>query len=147
MGSAPTSEFSFGSVGLMVGAPDPMMNFPGGTRFSVYAALRNASDHELNVKPVAFLMQGAKPRKVELAEQHLAPNEVRQLSLGSAFSNFDGIATLTFSSERPSVSVEVIDLIHRQPPSSLCLDDRRSQLLILHNDIRFWNRSDWYASA
>jgi len=81
----------------MVGAQDPMMNFPKDTRFAVYAALGNTTGRKLLIKPVLFLMQGNKPRKIELPAEHLAPNQAKQLSLTSALSNFNGMATLTFS--------------------------------------------------
>lgn len=97
MAQAPPAEVSYGSVGLMVGAQDPMMGFPHDTRFWPYAALRNASARELNVKPLLFLMDGGHPRKVELPSEHFRPNEAKQLSFGSALSNFNGMATLTFS--------------------------------------------------
>lgn len=99
MGSAPTSHFSFGSVGLMVGAQDPMMGFPSGTRFSAYAALRNTTDQPLVVRPELFLMQGSTPRKLGLPAERLAPEEAKQLSLASVLSNFNGMATLTFAYE------------------------------------------------
>jgi hypothetical protein len=92
----PTS-LSYGSVGLMVGAQDPMMGFPKDTSFSPYAILRNASARELNVKPQLFLMNGGNPRRVELPSEHFAPNQTKQLSFGSALSDFNGMATLTFS--------------------------------------------------
>lgn len=97
MGSASTSHFSIGSVGLMVGVQDPMMGFPKNTQFTVYAALRNTSDRHLEVKPQLFLMDGAAPRKVALPTERLAPHQAKQLSLASALSNFNGMATLTFS--------------------------------------------------
>lgn len=97
MAQAPPIAVSYGSVGLMVGAQDPMMGFPQDTRFSPYAVLRNPTASELNVKPLLFLMDGNNPRRVELPSEHFAPNQTKQLSFGSALSNFNGMATLTFS--------------------------------------------------
>lgn len=97
MGSAPTSHFSVGAVGLMVGAQDPMMGFPKDTRFSVYAALRNSSDRQVTVTPTLFLMNGSTPSRVPLPPERLAPHEARQLSLASPLSHFNGMATLTFA--------------------------------------------------
>ena len=97
MGSAPTSHFSIGAVGLMAGAQDPMMGFPKDTRFSVYAALRNTSDRQVTVTPTLFLMNGATPSRVPLPAERLAPHEARQLSLASPLSHFNGMATLTFA--------------------------------------------------
>ena len=42
-------------------------------------------------------MQGSTPRKLELPPERLAPEEAKQLSLASALSNFNGMATVTFS--------------------------------------------------
>jgi hypothetical protein len=97
MAKTAPDDISYGSVGLMVGLQDPMMGFPKDTLFSAYAALRNAGDHPLTVKPVLFLMEGGKPRTVKLPPEHFAPGEARQLSFARTLSNFNGMATLTFT--------------------------------------------------
>jgi hypothetical protein len=96
MAKAAPADVSYGSVGLMVGLQDPMMGFPKDALFSVYAALRNAGDHPLTVKPVLFLMESGEPRIVKLPPEHFSPGEARQLSFAKTLSNFNGMATLTF---------------------------------------------------
>ncbi len=96
-GQSEPSSFSWASVGIMVGAPDPMMGFPKNTVFAPYAVLRNSTDHELEIEPVLYLMAGSQMNKISLPELRLKENESRQLSLDSALSNFSGMATLVLS--------------------------------------------------
>jgi hypothetical protein len=93
---------SYASAGIMVGAPDPAMNFPPGTRFSPYAVLRNSSNDLLQVTPMAYVMTGTSSRQFTLPIQSLAPNESRQLPLdamlaAAGLNDYDGDMTLDFT--------------------------------------------------
>jgi len=43
------APITYASTGIMVGAPDRMMNFPNGTQFRPYVALRNTTSHPLGI--------------------------------------------------------------------------------------------------
>ncbi len=91
------------SVGIMVGAADPMMMFPEGTKFVPYAAMRNVSAKEVLVAPSAHYMNGNTPVTVRLRPFRMRANEAAQLDLPAELaaagvpSNI-GMLTLAFSS-------------------------------------------------
>lgn len=77
---AKPSTVAVSSVDLMVGAPDPMMKFPSGTQFGVYAAFRNTSDQPILVKPTAYYMQGNQVQTATLHKFVLGPRQARHWS-------------------------------------------------------------------
>lgn len=102
MESSDRAEFTFASVGLMVGEPDPMMGFPRGTRFVPYLALRNTTPKPLVLIPVLNYMAGGQPVWRTLPDQRLAPLEARQVDLHAAMASlglahFDGNLNMTLS--------------------------------------------------
>ena len=101
---AKPSTVAVSSVGLMVGAPDPMMKFPSGTQFGVYAAFRNTSDRPILVKPVAYYMQGNQVQTATLHKFALGPRQARhwtgdQFLKEAGLATFSGILNLVFSYE------------------------------------------------
>jgi hypothetical protein len=102
--NTPTGDrFVASSVGIMVGAADPMMMFPEGTKFAPYAAMRNVSAKEVLVAPSAHYMNGNTPVTVRLRPFRMRANEAAQLDLPAELaaagvpSNV-GMLTLGFSS-------------------------------------------------
>jgi hypothetical protein len=77
---AKTSVISVSSVGLMLGAPDPMMKFPSGTQFGIYLALRNTTEQPISIIPTLYYMEGAEVRKVALKTLTLAARQARHWS-------------------------------------------------------------------
>lgn len=96
------STVAVSSVGLMLGAPDPMMKFPSGTQFGVYLALRNTSARPILVSPTLYYMQGAGVQKSTLKTLTLAAGQAKhwtpeELSKELGLPRFSGIINLTFS--------------------------------------------------
>lgn len=97
----PTS-ISVSSVGLMLGAPDPMMKFPSGTQFGVYLALRNATSKPILVNPTLYYMQGSGVTKTPLNTLALAARQSKlwtpeELSKELGLPKFSGMINLVFS--------------------------------------------------
>ncbi len=96
------SAVAVSSVGLMFGTPDPTMNFPAGTQFGVYLALRNTSASPISVTPTLYYTQGSSTQKTALKTltlyagqaKHWSPEELsKELDLP----NLNGVIHLTFS--------------------------------------------------
>ncbi len=102
--TTPTGDqFVASAVGIMVGAPDPMMMFPAGTTFTPYAALRNTSAKAVLVSPTAHYMNGSVPVTVRLRPFQLQPNESAQMNVqaelaAAGIHSLSGMLTLGFSS-------------------------------------------------
>ncbi len=85
--------------GLMVGSPDPDMNFPADTRFLPYLALRNTRTQKTSVHLTLFLENGEKRSgPIEI----LRPLESKQIDMKAALeraglSAFNGKVTLEAS--------------------------------------------------
>jgi hypothetical protein len=84
--SAKSAQMSFGELGLMVGAADPMMAFPAGTTFTPYSILRNVSDSPISVTPTLWWMEGGAARSSQLSKINLAPNQTQSLDVMSLIS-------------------------------------------------------------
>lgn len=71
------------SVGIMVGTPDPMMNFPKGTIFTPYAVVRNASGKPLDVNAAIEYTSGGSMQwqELQLSTVHLGVHETRRIDL------------------------------------------------------------------
>jgi hypothetical protein len=96
------SAIAVSSVGLMLGAPDPMMNFPSGTQFGVYLALRNTSSSPILVSPTLYYMQGPSIQKTALKTLTLTAGQAKhwtpeELSKELGLPNLSGMINLTFS--------------------------------------------------
>lgn len=102
MAPAKPAHYTFASTGLMVGAPDPMMGFPNGTRFTPYAVLRNTTPAPLAITPRLNYVAGGEPTSRKLAPIVLAPLETRQLDLATVLrslglGSFSGSLNVAFS--------------------------------------------------
>ncbi len=82
--SMPNTVQILSNVGLMVGAPDPMMAFPAGTRFVPYLAVRNTTAHELKLN-LTFYLDNGKP--LHAPAQHLNPFESKRVDMRRALSD------------------------------------------------------------
>jgi hypothetical protein len=85
--------------GIMVGAADPMMGFPAGTRFTPYLALRNLTANAEQVNVTLYTEQGT---ALSAPAQSLQPFESRQVDVNSVLKqlglkDFSGSLTLTVS--------------------------------------------------
>lgn len=102
MSSASAAQYTFVSVGVMVGKPDPMMGFPQNTTFQPYAVVRNTTTSPLTLTAQINYMGSAGPVTVNAPPQQLAPLETRQIGLSAILAsqglrNFNGMLNLTFS--------------------------------------------------
>jgi hypothetical protein len=88
-------------LGLMVGAADPMMNFPANTTFKPYSVLRNVSNSPFTVTPVIWWMQNGAPQSARLPPLQLQPFESRSLDVlamlaTAGLANFNGSFNMVF---------------------------------------------------
>ncbi|MHB8502203.1 MAG: hypothetical protein ACYDHE_14825 [Candidatus Acidiferrales bacterium] len=96
------ANIGLSSVGLMLGAPDPMMKFPAGTQFGIYLALRNTSSLPILVTPTLYYMDGANPIKTDLNKLALAAGQAKhwapqELATELGLPNLNGMVNLMFS--------------------------------------------------
>ena len=95
---------SYAELGLMNGAPDPMMQFPAGTTFTPYSVLRNVSDQPATLTPNIYWMEGAAPHSARLRPLTLLPYQTQSLDVpallsASGLQNFNGTLNLVFDVE------------------------------------------------
>lgn len=127
-------------VGLMVGAPEPMMGFPSGTRFTPYLALRNATEKELSLAATLYLPSGA---AVTVPIAPLKPLEARQvdgrnLLAAAGLKSFSGIVTLTLSfTGMPTDLLDAAGSIDGSGSYVLEVDSKTAEPS-LSKDIPFW---------
>ncbi len=93
----PASIATIAHPGIMVGAADPMMGFPAGTRFLPYLALRNLTGSVEQVNLTLYTEQGT---ALTASPQSLQPFEARQVDMNNVLQqlglkNFHGAVTLT----------------------------------------------------
>lgn len=81
--SAQVKDVSFGELGLMMGAADPMMNFPAGTTFTPYSVVRNVSDAPASVSPTLWWMANGVAQSHQLSTLTLSPGQSRILDFSS----------------------------------------------------------------
>ena len=96
------ANIAFSSVGLMLGAPDPMMKFPAGTQFGIYLALRNTTSRPILVTPTLYYMDGPNPRKSDLNTLALAAGQAKhwtpqELATQLGLPKLSGMVNLVFS--------------------------------------------------
>jgi hypothetical protein len=93
------SDNSAASVGLMVGAQDPMMGFPSGIRFTPYAYLRNNGTTPVQLYTQAMYMQGGRAQSLALPSIVINPHQTKQLDVSGAIQRLglNGEMTLVFS--------------------------------------------------
>src|SRR6266478_523527 len=93
---------TYASVGMMVGKPDPMMNFPATTRFAPYAVLRNTTNKPLAVASAIVYTNGGQPTTVQVPLKPLKPFSTEDIDLQSLMAalglgSLDGMINLTFT--------------------------------------------------
>lgn len=94
-----TSTATIAHPGIMIGAAEPAMGFPVGTRFTPYSALRNLTSNAEQVNLKFYTEQGT---ALTAPVQFLKPFESRQVSLNSilqqfGLKDFNGALTLAVS--------------------------------------------------
>ena len=97
-----SSAVTLSSTGFMLGTPDPSMNFPSGTIFGGYLAIRNVSQQKLDVSQVLHYMNGSDVNTTSLRTLTLGPGESRflnesEFAAETGLTTFSGIANLVFS--------------------------------------------------
>jgi len=97
--TATQTEMSFAELGLMVGAADPMMNFPARTKFTPYSILRNVSDAPASATPTLWWMAGGTAQSSQLPTITFNPGQSQVLDIpalisGAGLSNFNGSVNL-----------------------------------------------------
>ncbi|MBZ5536142.1 MAG: Ig-like domain-containing protein [Acidobacteriia bacterium] len=90
------------SVGIMVGIPDPMMEFPSGTRFTPYTILRNGDSKPITVRPGLFYMLGMETKQAPVPSFQLLPHQTIALDINALLAaagvkNYSGMVNLEFS--------------------------------------------------
>ncbi len=79
------AAITYGSAGLMSGAPDPSMGFPKGTRFAPYAALRNTTTSRLSVSlSLTWMQTNGSPMTQPLGVTTLGPLQAEQVDMTAA---------------------------------------------------------------
>jgi len=101
---ATPTQTTIAELGLMTGAADPMMFFPGGTTFTPYSVLRNISSDPISLVPTLWWMEGGSPRSAQLSTVTLAPWRTQSLDMRSVLSasglrNFNGSFNLAFEGQ------------------------------------------------
>ena len=107
--SATASTVSYAELGLMAGAADPMMHFPGGTVFKPYSVVRNLGTQPISVTPVLYWMQGGGALASRLASFTLSPLQTESLDVLSLLSlsglkDFNGAVNLVLEVQGPTGS-------------------------------------------
>lgn len=100
--SSTSTLVTVAGVGIMVGAPDPMMMFPATTRFAPYATVHNTTNQNLKLSPTVYYMDGGAAKDAPLSPVVLGPHETRQLPLqqmllAAGLGNFSGEINAAFS--------------------------------------------------
>lgn len=111
-GSEQSTTTSFGELGLMSGAADPMLSFPAGTVFTPFSVIRNISDSSVSVKPHLFWMEAGKARSAALNGFALPPQQTRTLDVAALLAegglqSFNGSVNLTLDVQGKEHSVLV----------------------------------------
>jgi hypothetical protein len=101
---ATPTQMTIAELGLMTGAADPMMFFPGGTTFTPYSLLRNVSNSPISLTPTLWWMEAGIPRSAQLPTVTLAPwrtqsLDMRSLLSASGLKNFNGSFNLAFEGQ------------------------------------------------
>lgn len=101
-GKSGDDTVSYASVGIMVGNPDPMMEFPSGTKFTPYTILRNADSQPITVQPRLFYLTGKETKKVAAPSFQLLPHDTAELDVNALLaaagvSDYSGVVNLEFS--------------------------------------------------
>jgi hypothetical protein len=96
-------------AGLMVGAADPLMGFPAGTRFSPYFAMRNLTTQAIPVSLTLYTEQGQALQGPVQSLQALESRQVDMVSVlrGLGLANFSGMLTLAVSHTGQATDVMV----------------------------------------
>lgn len=97
--------FTLASIDMMVGKPDPMMQFPARTVFRPFAALRNAAKTSIQVSTTLYYlprMDSAQTKPIPLAALNLKPQQAIQLDLAKQLAalnldRYNGSINLVFS--------------------------------------------------
>ena len=81
------SEVDYLSPGLLVGLPDPKMQFPLGTSFKPYAVMRNTTDNSLRVRILANYLDESSVKEADIGSVALAPKGVKQIDIQGMLAN------------------------------------------------------------
>ncbi|MGH9395359.1 MAG: hypothetical protein ACRD18_00725 [Terriglobia bacterium] len=96
------SALTLAAIGVMVGYPDPMMGFPGGTHFTPYLTLRNTTEKPIALTPTLYLANTGQTRSFSLPAEVLGPHETRQVDVADRLTklrleDFNGFVNLTYA--------------------------------------------------
>jgi hypothetical protein len=91
-------------LGLMNGAPDPMMSFPPGTEFSPFSVIRNVSSDAVSLTPEVFWMEKATAHRKALPDLTIYAAQTVMLDVHSllqqaGLSAYNGVLNLTFKTK------------------------------------------------
>jgi len=75
------SATNFAELGMMVGAADPMMQFPAGTVFTPYSLAHNISESPVSFTPAFYWMEGSVSRSARLARVTVTPHQTLNLNV------------------------------------------------------------------
>jgi hypothetical protein len=107
--SGTSSTVSYAELGLMTGAADPMMHFPGGTLFRAYSVVRNLGAQPISVTPVLYWMQSGAALTSRLAAFTISPLQTKSLDVLSLLAlsglkDFNGAVNLVLEVQGPAGS-------------------------------------------
>jgi hypothetical protein len=108
--SKASTEEKYAELGLMIGAPDPMMAFPSDLIFRPFSIVRNADSSAVTVTPVLYWMEGAVACSARGQSFTLLPFETHSLNfsevLGTAgIENRNGNVNLILEAQGHSHSL------------------------------------------
>lgn len=91
-------------LGLMVGAADPMLNFPSGTVFTPYSFVRNTSEQPAYVTPTFWWMAAGTPQSANLPAMTVSPHRTVNLNVPALLAtaglkNLNGTVNLVLSTK------------------------------------------------
>lgn len=95
-----TTATTFAAVGVLVGSPEPRMQFPEATHFEPYATVRNLNSRPTRITLAATYMN-QQPITMPLVDMKLSAHETRQLDLKALLSranltHYSGEMNFTF---------------------------------------------------
>jgi hypothetical protein len=101
---------TFTELGLMTGAPDPMMLFPAATEFTPFSVIRNISPNPVSVTPEVFWMDHSSAhRKATMAlvipAGGTAVVDTHSLLQQAGLGSYNGVLNLTLKIKSPATAL------------------------------------------
>ena len=101
---------TFTELGLMTGAPDPMMLFPAATEFTPFSVIRNISSQPVSITPEVFWMDRSSAHRkatvpLVIPAGGTAVVDTHSLLQQAGLADYNGMLNLTFKTKSPSTAL------------------------------------------